>query len=291
MDETPEEVQARHKLETKEMNKRAERLISSVSKKDKAGRQRINEEISMLRQELRQKQADELKELGIESKVESDSLGTNKAEDVVLSVATGGPVYKEKKLSKQQQRRKQKQQAEREKEFQRALQRASAGPTERDSELKALREVLSSQMLGIHEIIPDGDCLFSAVAHQLKLLKVADESADSLRRKTADNLLENMSTYIYFIEDVNGDEQKYQEYCQKMRDTHAWGGEVEIRVMATIFKVRIVVYAVGLPLTTHGEENTSPTLRLSFHRKYFGLGEHYNSVIMSTEQAKKSHHA
>ena len=65
-------------------------------------------------------------------------------------------------------------------------------------------------------------------------------------------------------------------------DKAEWGGEVEIRAMSARLGRRIFVYDAEAPLLRMGEDSPEamarPPLRLAYHRHYFALGEHYNSV-------------
>mmetsp|Transcript_28867 Transcript_28867/g.112440 ORF Transcript_28867/g.112440 Transcript_28867/m.112440 type:complete len:199 (-) Transcript_28867:288-884(-) len=190
----------------------------------------------------------------------------------------GNAIYKQKKLSKQQEKRLRKQREEAEREKQREAQRAAAGPSEGEKETKAMQILLDSSDLTVHDIAPDGDCLFNAVAHQLKSLDLI-ETASSLRAKAVENMLANEDKYIMFVEEVEGDPEKFKHYCEAMRSSSVWGGEVELRALATALDAQILVYAVGLPLVEIGDENAPKTLRISYHRKAYDLGEHYNSVL------------
>ena len=64
-----------------------------------------------------------------------------------------------------------------------------------------------------------------------------------------------------------------------------WGGQLEIRALCGALKLRMNIFEANMPKVVMGEESCSEdsgdanTLNLSFHRHYFALGEHYNSVI------------
>jgi len=268
-----EEIVLRHKQEKEDLEKRAEKMRSFVPKKDKVGRLRVGEEIDALRKELLERHNEELKEAGIESKIEESAAN---AENMPLG---GNAIYKEKKLSKQQEKRLRKQQVEAEREKQREAQRAAAAPSEGEKETKAMQILMDSSGLTVHEIAPDGDCLFNAVAHQLRRFDLT-ETASSLRAKAVENMLANEEQYIFFLEEVEGDPEKFKHYCESMRSSSIWGGEVELRALATkALDAQILVYAVGLPLVEIGDADATKTLRVSYHRKAYDLGEHYNSVL------------
>lgn len=85
-------------------------------------------------------------------------------------------------------------------------------------------------------------------------------------------------------------------YCTRLANTAAWGGHPEIRALTCTLGIPFLVYqAEGEPWRLAPEEETMDAdaasaaarrrageeglLRLSFHRHYYALGEHYNSVV------------
>ncbi|KAK1862299.1 hypothetical protein I4F81_004873 [Pyropia yezoensis] len=58
-----------------------------------------------------------------------------------------------------------------------------------------------------------------------------------------------------------------------------WGGQLELLAFARAMGVRVEVYAVGMPVVAMGDASAERVARVSYHRKYYGLGEHYNQVI------------
>mmetsp|Transcript_7701 Transcript_7701/g.11543 ORF Transcript_7701/g.11543 Transcript_7701/m.11543 type:complete len:120 (-) Transcript_7701:147-506(-) len=94
------------------------------------------------------------------------------------------------------------------------------------------------------------------------------------------------------LEEVNV--ESFEEYIEKVRDSSEWGGHLELRALAHTLKKTIVVYSTERPLEIqggHGNDDAdadnggdgSGVIRLSFHRQYYALGEHYNSVVMVKE--------
>ena len=83
------------------------------------------------------------------------------------------------------------------------------------------------------------------------------------------------------------------KYCARMADTSCWGGHPEIRALACSLGLPIELFMAGSPpveFTPEGAElrgaagdtaaawPDSAKLRLTYHRHYYALGEHYNSV-------------
>lgn len=76
----------------------------------------------------------------------------------------------------------------------------------------------------------------------------------------------------------------FEEYVERVKDSSEWGGHLELRALAVGLKRTIVVYSAdGAPLRIEGGdtggEEEKDDIRLSFHKSYYALGEHYNSVI------------
>ena len=79
---------------------------------------------------------------------------------------------------------------------------------------------------------------------------------------------------------------QFSSYCATIRDTGAWGGEPEIQALSKAYKVPIFVVQAAKPhIVPHAPDPNSTTefgdrnvIRISYHRRMYGLGEHYNSL-------------
>lgn len=185
------------------------------------------------------------------------------------------------KLSRAARRRLKRAQQEAESEKRIAEERAAMGPGERQIEMNALLEQIGKYQLRVHQIPADGNCMYSAILHQCRLSNASFEVEDSvseLRKATANYMLKNMPDFLPFIESAEGDADKFAAYCERIASETIWGGQVELRAVAELLDACIEVYAVGLPIVKMGN-HSRPVLKVSYHRKYFGLGEHYNSLV------------
>lgn len=283
-------VVRRHKGETKAMKQRTDRMRSSVSKKDKAGKARIIEEIKQLYDEMEKRHAVELKnatDVEDEKKMREIANDTSKMklEDKAMPSFYAG--NEDKQESKAARRRRKK--AERESEAQRRIEeeRSKMGPSQRELEMEKLREQLKPLSLTVHTIKPDGHCLYSAVQHQLTVNEVdtnVEKSVQGLRDATAEHMSRNSEDYLPFLETVDGSSKAFKVYCDTIKNTAAWGGQLELRALSKALKVGIEVYSADMPLVTMGKaEGSSPRLKLAYHRAYYGLGEHYNSLVPTEE--------
>lgn len=74
---------------------------------------------------------------------------------------------------------------------------------------------------------------------------------------------------------------EFAQYCRVMRDTGAWGGEPEILALSRAYNIPIHVIQGGSPSIVvheplgshHGISPTEKVVRISYHRRMYGLGE------------------
>lgn len=151
--------------------------------------------------------------------------------------------------------------------------------------------VLIFVCLGIVQINPDGHCLFSAIADQLALLGILPpEQAryEFTRAAAANYIYTHPDDFLPFLPSPEGEDgygansaglmnaQQFEQYCQSIRNTAAWGGEPEILALSRAFNVPIHVIQGGQPeIVVHNpsENSTAPPACISFHRRMYGLGE------------------
>lgn len=158
---------------------------------------------------------------------------------------------------------------------------------DRDIEQKKLDRLLSERNLTIHNIEADGDCLYRAVEHQLKLATDSIEllTYQGVREKTSQYMLDHVDTFLPFLLSDQGElmsEDQYREYCMRIAKTKEWGGHLELTAIAQFTKKPVHIYQADnkLPIIIEPQEKTkkSPIL-LSFHKHLYHLGEHYNSLV------------
>jgi len=151
----------------------------------------------------------------------------------------------------------------------------------RNLESKAINRILRMRNLGLYQIKSDGDCLYNAIRYQLELAGVI-YSADDLRRIAAEYIRANQNELICYMTSSQDDEimsqKEFDDYCHQVENTKAWGSQIEIQALSNSLKVKIeVLQASGTP-TISGSEFERPHLIVTYHRHFFGLGEHYNST-------------
>ncbi|XP_013783285.1 OTU domain-containing protein 6B-like [Limulus polyphemus] len=273
------------KQEKKVLQARIQDLKHSVPKGDKKKKKEVAVQIATLEEEMAKKHESELR--GFES-----SMCEEKVEEMTENVGdltvSGNPQIdhltseKQQKITRSQKRREKKANEERVRKQRIEEQERENLTGVRNVEAEKLKEILANRKLAIYEIPSDGNCLYKAVEHQLKLSNI-ETSVPILREQTANYLREHSTDYLPFLTSAKmGDfmtEDELEEYCNEIANTSAWGGLIELRIISHVFQTPIEVIQADGPSIIIGEEYISSPLILSYHRHVYQLGEHYNSVI------------
>ena len=143
--------------------------------------------------------------------------------------------YEEKKKSRVQK----------EKEEIRAVQDALEKSTE-NTQSRRLKEKESNDMasqmadlnLCIYEMPSDGDCLFHALAHQLRRSGI-EFTTQRLRAMAVEEIMKDFDYYRAFFDE---EEISFEEHLKRVREQREWGGEMELQVLARTLNKKILVY-------------------------------------------------
>ena len=101
----------------------------------------------------------------------------------------------------------------------------------------------------VHDVRPDGNCLFRAIS---VLLNGSEYAHREIREKCADWLLQNQSSmFDYFAgihenDEANNEsytESDYVDYCNRLRQPGFWAGHEVILAIAAMNKINILVYS------------------------------------------------
>ncbi|KAG7092419.1 hypothetical protein E1B28_008775 [Marasmius oreades] len=173
---------------------------------------------------------------------------------------------------------------------------------EAKDEERAIARICDELGVQLSEIKPDGHCLFSAVADQLALLSILPPSQANyatVRSVASNYMYTHPDDFLPFLPSGEGEDglgaqdpglmspKEYEQYCQSIRDTAMWGGEPEILALSRAFNVPIHVVQSGTPPVVihnptgtplNGDIRDPQVVRISYHRRMYGLGEHYNSL-------------
>lgn len=143
------------------------------------------------------------------------------------------------------------------------------------------------------QVNPDGHCLYSAVADQLLLHSVIpkDQANYATVRLAASNYIySHPDDFLPFLPSAAGENggagimspKEFEQYCAAIRDTAVWGGEPEILALSRAYNVPIHVIQGGSPPAVIHNPTGAPqdedlkskrALRISYHRRMYGLGE------------------
>ncbi|KAF4785768.1 OTU-like cysteine protease [Colletotrichum scovillei] len=308
--ETLEQMQTRHRKEQRDLVGRITSKKKNATKKTRKG---VNDECAELERQLKAKHEEEVAELsggGAEEVQDDDDDETaevaEKLKDTTISESET-PIGEEKERTQiqgQGQGKKRNRQKERlarraaevEAAAEKAQEEASGMTDHRGIEKTYMLKEFKANGLEEKEIAPDGHCLFSAVADQLRQqgipLASAEEASSGgdptqklpykvVRRAAAEYMTANPDDFAPFLE------EGLEGYVRRIRDTAEWGGQLELAALASVYGVEIRVVQDGRterigPAAGGGESEEKKEIWLAYYRHGYGLGEHYNSLRKTT---------
>lgn len=305
MEETLEQLQARHRKEQRDLVSRITQKKKSATKKTRKG---VNDECADLERQLKIRHEEELRTLtsppnGHPSEPESDSdtqdppapepeptteLST-KLESTTLS-SPSPPPQQEKKRNRQKDRLARRQ-AEITAASAAAAAEASTMTDHRGAEKSRMEPVFATNNLIEREVAPDGHCLFASFADGLASQSIPLTELDAtpkvapykiVRRTAARYMADHGDDFAGFLE------EPLEDYVGKIADTAEWGGQLELTALANAYGVEIRVVQDGrteviAPTEVIGgedkeKEGERKVVWLAYYRHGYGLGEHYNSL-------------
>ncbi|XP_021926008.1 OTU domain-containing protein 6B isoform X2 [Zootermopsis nevadensis] len=216
---TEEELLQKHRRQRNALQGKIQSLKKSSTKGDKKKKKEIMEQIAQLELELEKKQNEELLQLKHDTGVYDEP-----ADD-------SGTHLPAPRVSKAQRRRDKKVIREKERECMILAEEAENIRGPRNVEIQKIKQILKERNLMIKEIPSDGNCLYCAIDDQLKLHGDDGLGTESLRKMTGQYLKEHKSDFFPFISHPDtGDQltdEQYEDYCDEVIYTSAWGGELE----------------------------------------------------------------
>ncbi|KAI0156755.1 OTU-domain-containing protein [Xylariaceae sp. FL1272] len=306
--ETLEAMQARHRKEARDLQSRVTSKKKNATKKTRKG---VNDECDFLERELKERQEREIDGLNGDggdegpAEPEHDKKTTEEANGEATDTNGIAKQLKETTISppaqtpsqpqaqeggkkrNRQKERMARRAAEQEAAADAAAEEAKGMTDHRTLERSGLEKTFSANGLVEHEIMPDGHCLFSAVAdqltqHKLSLVPSGSEGVDgekvppyrAVRRVATKYMEEHADDFAPFLE------EPLEEYVKKIRDTAEWGGQLELLAIASVYGVRIKVVQNGRTesIEPGGGKEGEEMIWLAYYRHGYGLGEHYNSL-------------
>ncbi|XP_047316617.1 OVARIAN TUMOR DOMAIN-containing deubiquitinating enzyme 5-like [Impatiens glandulifera] len=295
--ESRDEMLSRHRKEISKLQDKETAMKKAAAKgskaEQKAKKKQVEDEISKLMANLKEEQSNELaSSLGYE-----DNKGKDNLVKAIAGISLTEQTDNEKHPSKSMKRREKRAQQEAARE-QRIQEEQSSLVSERTVENEKLEKKLEPLGLTINEIKPDGHCLYRAVEDQLNFLSGGSSpyNFQQLRELAAAYMRNHVSDFLPFFlsENMNGGsseasiDERFEKYCKEVESTAAWGGQLELGALTHCLKKHIIVFSGSFPDVEMGKEYktvngigslSNSSIKLSYHRHAFGLGEHYNSAV------------
>lgn len=122
--------------------------------------------------------------------------------------------------------------------------------------------------LAVVKIIPDGNCLFRAVAHQVF---DNEDMYPELREQCMDHIANDRAFYHPFM---GG--QDFNTYIAQMRQNGVWADNLEIQALSEMLKAEIQVFHTqSIPIVIFAENQKPKRIIRLFYNKTI----HYDSII------------
>ncbi|XP_036317835.1 deubiquitinase OTUD6B [Rhagoletis pomonella] len=281
-----EDVLSRHRRERKELQAKIQALKKNAPKNDKKKRKEAMEEVARMESELEKRQTAELADVEKGQESQHGSLNEQEQQKEVLCNDEEEETSRcsSQRVSKAQKRRdkKAREARQREEDVRAAAEDAKFAP--KAIEARSIQEKLLERQITLHNIPSDGDCLYNAVRHQLTQNGLIAYSVQELRNETANYIRAHKDALVcYMTNPKTGDlltDMEFEQYCEALQTTPAWGGQIELKALSSILKVPIeVLQAEGPPTVLGADEFAGPNLLITYHRHMYSLGEHYNSTV------------
>lgn len=150
------------------------------------------------------------------------------------------------------------------------------GPLEVDPDIAKKEEDFEKELrekkgFTIKKMVPDGACLFRAVADQV----YGDQEMHSIvRNHCMDYMMKNSEFFSKFIT------EDFTSYIHRKKNDYCHGNNVEMQALSEMYNRPIEVYVYSLePINTfisqsHRSSDDNPAIRLSYHGNV-----HYNSLV------------
>lgn len=284
--ETQEQQYQRHRQEKRLLQARIQQLKKAAGKPDKKEKKELDVLINKLEGDLRKTHLKEAANFARHIDIEQTEAQVEDVEDVEESQPETEPQEPTvgTRISRAQRRRDKKAASEAARIQEIADSVAAGAGAERLAETRVIQQALKKRGLTLCSISPDGNCLYSAIRHQLaaKSRKFVVRELRHLAAKYIRAHRKDLSPFM--CDPVTGDtltDQQFERYCQDVSDTNSWGGQIELQALASSLKTAIhVIQATPPGLIIQGEEysKNDDVLVLTYHRHLYGLGEHYNST-------------
>ncbi|KAG7195237.1 uncharacterized protein KQ657_003763 [Scheffersomyces spartinae] len=286
-----DELLAKHKKENRDLIATTTGLKKQATKKT---RKSVLQKCEEMEKSLLKRQQKEIRELeNPDESSETTSAAIEEDEELTpemllqqMEATTISQVTPEEKSSDQRKpkRNRQKERLAKRKEQleqirEEAIKEAEGMIDYRAIEIESMAKILAINNLKLHEIKPDGHCLFASIQDQLQLRHQLLTTVDELRKMSGTYILDNRNDFIPFMfNEKTSTLDDLDEYVERLTTTPMWGSDVEILAIARIYDCPISIFSAGLSTIKMNEDGQKPELKLGYYKHSYGLGEHYNSL-------------
>lgn len=260
-------LQAKHRRENRDLQAEVQRLKKAVPKGDNKRKKSVAAEIEQLEAATRARHEAEVRAL--QESLAATVLTEQKEDEPKEELLPKQPSKAQKLREKKEQERREWEQRIKDGEVKK-------GESAQEIETAAISAKLKEKQLRIDAVRANGHCLFQAVANQVG----AGSTVASLRAAAVAHMRAYQEEFLPFLTNDVGDQMSKDEflaYLDAMENTATWGGQCELRALASVLHRPIVIYQATSAELTIGDDNADPIL-LTYHRRQYALGEHYNSV-------------
>lgn len=288
-----DDLLARHKKEQRDLIATTTSLKKQASKKT---RKAVNQKCEELQSQLEARHKKEIQELNGEpteeeveqvtpeqllasiSLDEMTSQPSVSAENEGLDLAERQPAGQPKKRNRAKERLA-KRQAQIEAVKAQAQEEAAGLVDYRKIEEELMKMMLEAQNLQLHEIQPDGHCLFRSVQDQLQIRhRLNSVTIEDLRKQAADYIRAHADDFIpYLFDEKTQSLRDLGEYTKELSETAMWGSDMELLALSHVYECPIKVLMAGSAPIVFNEQAENEALIVAFYKHSYGLGEHYNS--------------
>ena len=124
------------------------------------------------------------------------------------------------------------------------------------STLTDVESFLMSQCRLAHDVLPDGNCMFRALSHQIY---GSDQHHVHVRSMLLEVIESNKIIYQpYWIEDTPWGKTTFNEHLQKLALVGSWGTQVELQAVSDCFNVTVFVCSPNPSGIVRWEKKATP---------------------------------
>eukprot|EP01111_Echinosteliopsis_oligospora_P018832 TRINITY_DN8853_c0_g1_i1.p1 TRINITY_DN8853_c0_g1~~TRINITY_DN8853_c0_g1_i1.p1 ORF type:complete len:311 (-),score=88.36 TRINITY_DN8853_c0_g1_i1:47-979(-) len=280
--ETKGKLTQRHKMEIRDLKNQITKMTAAVPKKDKKARAELDVQIKLLEDSVHSRHKLELLSFDEKQATTTTTTTTTTTNKVSSLMPTSSPSSVSKKQEKKNKRIK-----EEEDRLKSIAELNKNSINYRTNEEDLILKKLAPINMCLKHIQADGNCLYAAIADQIRLLHLPGPSTSKeLREEAAKYMLSHPSSFIPFLDSDSAQISDLKEYCKELTTTSKWGGQLEITALSHSLRTPIIIHSADTPDIQTGEEysstdSTTPSssLHLSYHKHAYALGAHYNSVV------------